>query len=302
MKTIVNNVVKNAEDRLLKAGCMNPKEDALELFLFSQGISRTKYFMTLKEELSEEEIENYYDLVEKRASRVPLQHIIGTQDFMGITLRVNNKVLIPRPETEMMVEQAIKVILSGNIKTENYVYEKEFFESLEQKKKWQVLDLCCGSGAIGIAIAKRCANSKVTASDISPEALGLAEENAEQARVKIKFLKGDLFKPVRKKKFDMIISNPPYIKTMMIPALQIEVKDHEPHEALDGGDDGLEFYRKIIPEAADHLTENGVLMMEIGYNQGADIRNIIESSGRYGKNVIIKDYNRYDRIAVAVLK
>ena len=167
----------------------------------------------------------------------------------------------------------------------------------------EVLDLCCGSGAIGISLAKICEDVSVTAADISEAALALARENAKANRVEIEFLKGDLFEAVaaaekgkRIRSFDMIISNPPYIKSSLIALLQNEVKDHEPVEALDGGSDGLDFYRRIAAEAYRYLDNDGWLMLEIGYDQGESLREIIKETGRYTEPEILKDLAGRDRV------
>lgn len=302
MSVRVVKLIGEGADRLMKAGCMNPGVDARELFMFLKGIRRTRLFMMLNEDVDDETATQYLELIERRAAREPLQYITGVQEFMGIRLSVNRDVLIPRPETELMVEQAIKVILSGTLKMEPFIEEAEFFEAIEPRKNWKVLDLCCGSGAIGIAVAKRCRDVKVTACDISSEAVSVAMKNASSAHVNIKFRTGDLFEPVKRKKFDMIISNPPYIKSYMIPALQEEVRDFEPVSALDGGGDGLSFYRRIADEAPSHLNPGGVLMMETGHDQGDEVLRLLNQNDAFERCVKVRDYNNFDRIAVAVKK
>ena len=171
-----------------------------------------------------------------------------------------------------------------------------FFEKLKGGKEWEVLDLCCGSGAVGISLAKISSNVKVLGTDVSEKALAVAEENAKNLRVKMRFARGDMFAPAAGKKFDMIVSNPPYIRTRMISILQEEVKDHEPLQALDGGRDGLDFYRVIVKEAADHLKPGGFLLLEIGHDQGEDLRKMIRDDGRYTPAEIIRDLPGKDRV------
>ena len=204
--------------------------------------------------------------------------------------------LIPRQDTETLVTEAAKTIQSTPRE------KLSFFEKLKGRKEWDVLDLCCGSGAVGISLAKICSNVKVTATDISAEAVETAEANAEELRVKVRFLTGDMFEPVKGRKFDMIVSNPPYIRTNMISILQEEVKDHEPLNALDGGRDGLDFYRTIVEKAADFLKPEGFLRVEIGHDQGEDLRKMLKDSGKYSPAVVIKDLPGRDRVVKCKLK
>ncbi len=240
--------------------------------------------------------EKYMELIRRRAERIPLQHITGVQEFMGYTFKVNPHVLIPRQDTETLVTEAAKTIQSTPRE------KLSFFEKLKGRKEWDVLDLCCGSGAVGISLAKICSNVKVTATDISAEAVETAEANAEDLRVKVRFLTGDMFEPVKGRKFDMIVSNPPYIRTNMISILQEEVKDHEPLNALDGGRDGLDFYRTIVEKAADFLKPEGFLLVEIGHDQGEDLRKMLKDSGKYSPAVVIKDLPGRDRVVKCKLK
>ena len=172
----------------------------------------------------------------------------------------------------------------------------------------EILDLCCGSGAIGISLASRFPKAKVTCSDISGEALEIARKNASQNGCRVKFIQSNLFESkafagtLGKKKFDLIISNPPYIESKEIDVLEPEVRDHEPRLALDGGEDGLDFYRIIASEAAAHLKKNGCLMLEIGYNQKDSVKDILRQTGAYDKIIGLSDLTGKDRIVVASLK
>lgn len=248
---------------------MDAKIDAQELYCFLTGMDKVQLFLKAEEEVAPEIEEKYMELIAKRAERIPLQHITGVQEFMGHTFKVSPDVLIPRQDTETLVTEAARVI------QETPREKLSFFEKLKGGKEWEVLDLCCGSGAVGISLAKISSNVKVLGTDVSEKALAVAEENAKNLRVKMRFARGDMFAPVAGKKFDMIVSNPPYIRTRMISILQEEVKDHEPLQALDGGRDGLDFYRVIVKEAADHLKPGGFLLLEIGHDQGEDLRKMI---------------------------
>lgn len=294
MKTRI--LVKEGEYQLSKAFCMDPKIDAQELYCYLTGLDKVSLFLKAEEEVDPETEEKYMELIRRRAERIPLQHITGVQEFMGYTFKVNPHVLIPRQDTETLVTEAAKTIQSTPRE------KLSFFEKLKGRKEWDVLDLCCGSGAVGISLAKICSNVKVTATDISAEAVETAEANAEDLRVKVRFLTGDMFEPVKGRKFDMIVSNPPYIRTNMISILQEEVKDHEPLNALDGGRDGLDFYRTIVEKAADFLKPEGFLLMEIGHDQGEDLRKMLKDSGKYSPAVVIKDLPGRDRVVKCKLK
>ena len=294
MKTRI--LVKEGEYKLAKAFCMDAKVDAEELYCFLTGLDKVHLFLKAEEEVDKETEEKYMELIKKRAERIPLQHIIGVQEFMGHTFKVSPDVLIPRQDTETLVVEAAKTIQRNPGK------KLSFIDKLKGNKEWDVLDLCCGSGNIGISLAKIHSNIKVTASDISEAAIGIAEENARSMRVKIKFVRGDMFVPHKGRKFDMIVTNPPYIKSNMISILQEEVKSHEPLNALDGGRDGLDFYRIIVDEAAEYLKKDGFLFMEIGHDQGEDLRKMLKDSGEYTPAEVIKDLPGRDRVVKCQLK
>ncbi len=275
---------------------MDPKIDAQELYCFLTGMDKVNLFLKAEEEVDAETEKKYMELIARRAQRIPLQHITGEQEFMGYAFKVNPDVLIPRQDTETLVSEAARTI-------QKTPREKlSFFEKLKGGKEWEVLDLCCGSGAVGISLAKICGNIRVTASDISEAAIRTAEENAKNLRVKIKFYQGNMFEPHNGKKFDMIVTNPPYIKTNMISILQDEVKKHEPLKALDGGRDGLDFYRIIVEKAAEYLKPEGFLMMEIGHDQGEDLRKMLKDAGKYTPAEVIKDLPGRDRVVKCKLK
>ena len=251
-----------------------------------------------QEVLQDNQCEAYFDLIERRASRVPLQHITGRQEFMGLPFEVNDKVLIPRQDTETMVEDALELIDKGTLRGQEYT------DGLG--KGTDVLDLCCGSGAIGISIAKLAKGAHVTCSDLSKEALEVAERNARLNDCKsVKFTESDMFDAfcgrLGKKKFNLIISNPPYIPPSVIEGLEPEVRDHEPMMALDGGEDGLDFYRIIAQQAPEHLKKGGVLMMEIGFDQKEAVKSLLQETGRFEKVVGLTDLTGKDRIIVAIL-
>lgn len=286
MSLLVKEILQIAERRLQDSHCMDPKIDAEILFCHMLSIDKTQLFLRKPNLLDERSCEEYFGLIDLRASGKPLQYIIGEQEFMGITFKVNESVLIPRQDTETLVEEVMK----------------EIRNSKKPKAAYEVLDLCCGSGAIGISLSKFFPNLKMTAIDISKDALEVAKENAIKARLnrKIKFIESDLFSGLktgfRGNKFHYIVSNPPYIATHLIPILQREVKEHEPLLALDGGTDGLDFYKKIINESPDYLKRDGYLFLEIGHDQGEDILKLITESGKYKNAAVIKDLAGLDRV------
>ncbi len=229
-----------------------------------------------------------HQMVTRRTEHEPLQYILGNVDFMGLQLEVDKGVLIPRPETELMAEHAIKTITNNNSLR------------VTRHASLHFLDLCTGSGCLALAIAKEFPESAVIGCDNSDAALIIAARNAEMNKIKnIKFIKGDLFKPVSiEDSFDMIISNPPYIRTEEIKGLQPEVRDWEPFKALDGGADGLDYYRLIIPESTHYIKDNGIVMFEHGDGQSDQIAVILHDAG-YKQIEMIKDYTGKERIIQA---
>ena len=294
----LKELVKIGETQLADAGVDDAARDAKLLYCFLDNLDSVGFIMRWQDVLPDNTCERYFELVERRAFGEPLQYITGSQEFMGFSFKVDPSVLIPRQDTETMVEDAVELIEKGTLRGEEYTKSQAIRE---------VLDLCCGSGAIGVSIAKLCGKVKVTCSDVSGEAVSMASKNAKINGCKaIKFEKSDMFSAFKsklgKKKFDLIISNPPYIESEVIPTLQREVKEHEPMIALDGGPDGLEFYRRIAVEAADHLHKNGVLMLEIGYNQGQAVKKLLEKEEKFISTVCLKDLAGKDRLIVARLK
>lgn len=314
MGMLVRDALALGAQRLAEAGIEASKYDSEELFCFVNGLERSRLFMEWSKEMDEKTFDEYFKLLDIRGSGKPLQYITGHQEFMGFDFKVDESVLIPRQDTEVLVSEALKVI-SGDV--EYGETDMNAAETKKNGKSWKLLDLCTGSGAIGISIAKLAPGATVTATDISSDALKIAEENAQRLGAKVNFAQGDLFGAVKKKigtaKFDMIISNPPYIRSEVIGTLMQEVKDYEPHLALDGGTDGLDFYRRIIEEAHIHLNNGGYLMLEIGHDQADDVVAISETVRRtckkkkranecdeavYSHVHIIKDLAGLDRVAV----
>lgn len=244
--------------------------------LLSYLLNKNKEYLLIhdEEEIPKEIEEKFFSNLEKLKNNYPIQYIINKQEFMGFEFFVNENVLIPQPDTEILVEEVISIINKEN----------------------KILDLCTGSGAIGISIGKIKSNMQIYLSDISDKALVVASKNSEKLEVKTNIIKSNLFENINEK-FDIIVSNPPYIETEVIKNLDKEVQT-EPMLALDGGEDGLDFYRKIAKEAKNYLIENGILALEIGYNQKLAVIEILQNEGY--KNIYSKrDYGDNDRIVIA---
>lgn len=302
MSLPLKELIKIGQTQLEEAGVADAAIDSKELYCFMMGYDKVSLMMHWQDVLQDNQCEAYFDLIQRRAERVPLQHITEEQEFMGLSFKVNENVLIPRQDTETMVEDAIELATKGTLRRNEYLQDKGM------KAGAEILDLCCGSGAIGISLACNIPKAKVTCSDISEGALEIAKENASRNNCKMKFVQSSMFDSKAfegtfgKKKYDLIISNPPYIESQEIDVLEPEVRDHEPRIALDGGEDGLDFYRMIAEGAWEHLKKNGCLMLEIGYNQKDAVKEILRQTEKYDKIIGLTDLTGKDRIVVASLK
>ena len=261
--------------KLEEAGIGEAKLEARLLLEYICHTDRNTLLVHGDSERNEMEEQFYRMCIEKRATRIPLQHITGEQEFMGLTFRVNQHTLIPRQDTEILVEEGMRHMFDG----------------------MRILDMCTGSGCILLSLLKYSNECEGMGVDISEEALKVARENAQRLGLKADFIQGDLFEPVPEKRFDMIISNPPYIETAVIETLMPEVREHEPMQALDGMEDGLFFYRKIVEKAGGFLEKGGWLLFEIGYNQGETVSNLMTEQGFHDVEVV-KDYAGLDRVVL----
>ena len=269
--------MQEGEKILQEAGIVDAKNDAWLLLAMVCKVDHTYYYMHMEEELMPEQQDEYRVVIRKRAEHVPLQYITGEQEFMGLPFKVSSNVLIPRQDTETLVEEALKVIRPG----------------------MKVLDMCTGSGCILISILKNVLNVEGVGCDISKQALIVAKENAKLNNVVATFERSDLFDHVTET-FDVIVSNPPYIRTEEIATLMPEVCQFEPVGALDGKEDGLFFYRKMIAESSKYLNPNGVILFEIGYDQGQDVSLMLKEAG-YQDVQIVKDLVQNDRVVIGRL-
>jgi len=269
----------------------NPRLHAELLLAHSLSLSREGLYMNLQGQLKEGEKEALERLIQRRISGEPLQYILEHQEFWSMGLKVDNRVLIPRPETELLVEQSLLLLSESRFKRTPFV-----------------LEIGTGSGAIAMAMAKERKDAFLVATDLSRDALLLAKENARSAGVQhqIEFVNGDLFEPFRvlKKKgpFDLILSNPPYVNRHEIHSLAKEVKDYEPLMALDGGEDGLEFYRRIISQAPLYLRRGGWILLEVGQGQSLRVSKLMEEGGHFLNPECVPDLSGIERVVKAQRK
>ena len=272
---------------LLQAGDTDGENDAKLLLFEAFHLDLVHFLMDRLRPLSEqdeqvqEQIRTYRSMITKRASRIPLQQILGSQEFMGLEFYVNEHVLIPRQDTETLVELVLQE---------------------QQGREKKLLDLCTGSGCIAISLAVKGGYESVTATDLSEEALKVAERNAKAHQKEIIFRQGDLFTALPQSEagtFDIITSNPPYIPTAVIATLEPEVREHEPMMALDGTEDGLKFYRQIAKKAGTWLKPGGVIYLEIGYDQGEAVSGLLREAG-FDKVRVVKDLPGKDRVVCGI--
>lgn len=276
----LQTIYREGKEQLEAAGVPDADLDAWYLLEFVTGISKARYYGNPEAGIDEREALKYRDVIRQRAERIPLQHITGEQEFMGFSFQVDEHVLIPRQDTETLVEEALEVL----------------------KPKMKILDLCTGSGCILLSLLKLgekrgIAGLKGTGTDISREALKVAEENGRRLEIpedRVAWVRGDLFENLEGP-FDLLVSNPPYIPSGELSGLQEEVRLHDPALALDGHEDGLYFYRRIAAEAGKYLRDGAYLMLEIGWDQGEAVSTLLEVAG-YREVKVKKDLSGNDRV------
>lgn len=261
------------KEQLQKAGITDAELDARLLLEFICHTDRNALYAHGDQEIEDEKMHDFLQLIEKRAVHIPLQHLTGEQNFMGLDFLVNEHVLIPRQDTEILVEEIMRDLHDGI----------------------RILDMCTGSGCILLSLLHYSNDCSGVGVDVSEDALAVARQNADRlAEKQAVFIQSDLFEKVEGS-FDLIVSNPPYIRSQEIAGLMPEVRDHEPHLALDGKDDGLHFYREIIKGAMPHLKRGGQLFFEIGYDQGEAVQALLAANG-YTEIAVVKDYAGLDRV------
>lgn len=278
----LKEILKYGKEELIKNNIEDASIIAKELAEYIFKITRAQMIANNDMEFSKDQTDNYINSIKKISTGIPIQYITNNQEFMNLNFYVDENVLIPQPDTETLVEEVIN----------------EYKE-----KKCEILDLCTGSGAIAISLAKYINESNIVASDISMKALQIAKLNAERnlVRKKIEFIESDMFDKIYKEDFDIIVSNPPYIKTKVIEKLDRQVKN-EPYIALDGGADGLKFYKIIIENAYKYIKNEGKVFLEIGYDQKNELINLFKENIHYENIYSKKDLGGNDRIIVATVR
>lgn len=265
------NLLAEGRQRLSNAGIADADIDSFLLLEYVTGMNRSRFFLNAREPASVAEVGRYRTFIGQREQHIPLQHITGEQEFMGFPFYVNEHVLVPRQDTECLVELAL-----------TYVQGKH------------VLDMCTGSGCIAVSLMLLGKPAACSGVDISGKALEVARENAERNKAEVDFLESDLFEKVTGT-YDVIVSNPPYIPPDVIKELSEEVREHEPYLALNGGEDGLLFYRRISTESIAYLSEDGMLFFEIGSEQAGDVTAVMKEAG-FHDVACRKDYAGNDRV------
>ena len=280
MNPTISSFLNWSKSQLAEADVPSPQIDSEIILAHTLNISRSDLWTQNQRILCESEIKMVKKYMERRLNREPISHICGHQEFWSLDFVVDENVLSPRPETELLIETALNSIFSPTAK---------------------ILDLGTGSGAIAVTMAKENSECKVSAIDIDPKALNIAKENSERHGVinRIEFICADLRTSDWSGCFSLILSNPPYIKSEDIEKIMPEVRNYEPRKALDGGVTGLEFYRSIIPMAVDRLEEKGFLILEIGHDQAEDIIELLNNFSCYQNIKVIQDYSGYDRVIKA---
>lgn len=274
--TTYGELLKSGEKELLASGISDAGIDAWYLLEYLTGMTRAGFFLERDREVSDEIKDRYVSLIQRRKEHIPLQHITGTQEFMGFDFFVNENVLVPRQDTECLVENVLPYA--------------------DGKK---ILDMCTGSGCIIISLKKLVETADCTGADISKKALEVAKKNAASNKAEVYFVESDMFENINEK-YDIIVSNPPYIRPEVIKTLEPEVREHDPMLALDGGEDGLMFYHILAKEGKKHLASSGMMFMEIGYDQGRAVKDIFEDEG-FKDVVVRKDLCENDRVVIANL-
>lgn len=268
------------KDYLLSKGVSNARLEAEWLLCAAMGLDRVGLYLQYDKPLNDSELAACRTLIARRARREPLQHILGSQEFFGLDYEVTADVLIPRHDTELLVSEAI----------------------MRRPDARTVLDIGTGSGCVAVSLQKKLSSAVITATDISEAALSVALRNAVKHDSHIEFLLGSLFIPVAGRRFDMIVSNPPYIPSADIESLEQEVRDYDPRTALDGGSDGLQIYRSLVPSAVEYLNPGGWLLVEIGVGQSRDIVQLFQDAGCFCEPAIAVDPAGIERVVGAQRK
>lgn len=274
------DILENTSRFFASKGLENARLQAELLLAAVLGVNRLDLYLQFERPLHTSEVDRYREYVRQRLQRVPVQYITGVAAFRQLELAVTPAVLIPRPETEVLVDVALELLPEGG----------------------RVLDLCCGSGAVALSLAQEAAAAEVVAADVSAAALEVAKANGQRCGLaeRVEWHCGDLFAPLHGTElFDLVAANPPYVCSSDLAQLAPEVRDYEPHLALDGGEDGLAYYRRIAQEAADFIRPGGYLLLEVGDGQSAAVEDLLARSVRLTEVQIRLDLNQIPRVVVA---
>ena len=282
----IKDLLSVAADYLRQKEIENPRLTAEVLLGHSLKLERIGLYLNFDKPLTKGEVSDFRQFIQRRVAHEPLQYITGKQEFWSLDFEVNRKVLVPRPETEVLLEQAIA--LAGTI-------------AVPPGQFLRILDMCAGSGVVSVVAAKEIDDARVWATDISKDALEVAKRNAVSHNVAehITFLQGDLWAPLKDLRFDLVLVNPPYVSTSEYPDLPPEVRDHEPKIALDGKEEGLYYIQEIITSAPDFIDSGGWLMMEMAPMQTGKVMARMERMNAYTGIKRVKDYSRSYRVVVA---
>jgi release factor glutamine methyltransferase len=284
----IKELLEVTTDYLKKKEIESPRLSAEILLAHQLEISRVELYLRFDQPLQDKEVAGYRSFIKRRLSREPLQYITGVQEFWSLDFMVGPQVMVPRPETELLVEHALALCRNNK---------------MAQGECARILDLGTGCGALAVAVARELEGVAVWASDVSPEALDIARQNAKEHGVeeRIEFVLSDLWQGFSHQKlpFDIVLSNPPYISSEAMDSLPPEVKDHEPRQALDGGEEGMVYIRNIIEQAPKHLTPGGWILLEMDPEQTTKALGLIEATNRYGKKSRLRDYSRHYRVVMA---
>ena len=272
---VIRELIRNVRYELEE----NAAFEATEMVLHVCGIDKNKLFLHLKDSVSPEQAERVFSMVQRRKDGEPLQYILGFAEFMSLRFAVSRETLIPRADTETLVEYALGKIGNHPIR---------------------LLDIGTGTGCIGISMAHYRPETELTLLDVNPDTLRIAGENARDNQVQAELMRMDIMQEIPNGQYDVVVSNPPYIRSDVIPTLQTEVRDHEPLRALDGGADGLDFYRRIVEIAPKILNKNGRLIFEIGFDQGEEVKALMSRS--FSEIEVIRDLCGNNRVVSGILK
>jgi len=283
----LKSVFVYGRERLRRAGIDNFALDAEVLLRHATGLDRVTMLTNPQIPLDERVVDEYHEYLRQREQRTPVAYITNSIEFMSLPMYIDRRALIPRPDTEILVEHALDMI--------------ETLTESRDGRQISVLEMCTGSGCIALSLAHYAPGIHITATDLSADALQLANENAQRyaTGTNIKFLKGDLFQPVAGLRFDVVIANPPYIPTADIDTLDEDVRLYEPNTALDGGADGLDFYRRLCDGVCNALNPGGVVLFEIGYDQGTAVKQLLAGAGLSAG--VVKDLSGHDRVVLGYL-